>query len=149
MKSIKPGRGPSAMEAVFGVFGILFGVFWTVLAASITQGTGIIGIIFPLFGVCFVVLGVVRTAYSLRNAFGANRNSEYDITDEGEEPDPFDPRNAHREDMYRDTASRPQPSDAARADREPAPPEGGFCPYCGAPVQADYEFCRRCGKKLS
>lgn len=144
MKSIKPGRGPSAMEAVFGVFGILFGVFWTVLAASMTQGAGIIGIIFPLFGVGFVVLGVVRTAYSLRNAFGENRNSEYDITDDGEEPDPFDPRNARREDMYRDGAARSAPHDGGTSA-----PAGGFCPYCGAPVEADYQFCRRCGKKLS
>ena len=140
MKSIKPGRGSSAMEVVFGIFGIGFGVFWTILAASITQGAGIVGLIFPLFGVAFIVLGVIRTAYSAQNAFGKNRYSEYDITEDGEEPDPFDPRNADREDMYRGTAPHSQ---------TPPPSEGGFCPYCGAPVQADYEFCRRCGKRLS
>lgn len=140
MKSIKPGRGHSAMEGVAGIFIVIFGIIWTVLAFSITQSAGIIGLIFPLFGVVFVALGVVRTVYSLRNAFGENRHSEYDITEDGEEPDPFDPRNADREDMYRGTAPHSQ---------TPPPSEGGFCPYCGAPVQADYEFCRRCGKRLS
>lgn len=144
MKSIKPGRGRSGMEVVFGIVAIGFGVFWTVLAASMTEGTGIFGVIFPLFGVAFIVLGVIRTLYAAQNTFGQNRYSEYDITDDGEEPDPFDPRNAHREDMYRDTASRPAPH-----DEQPSAPEGGFCPYCGAPLQADYQFCRRCGKKVS
>ena len=144
MKSIKPGRGSSAMEVVFGIFGIGFGVFWTILAASITQGAGIVGLIFPLFGVAFIVLGVIRTAYSAQNAFGKNRYSEYDITEDGEEPDPFDPRNAHREDLYRDASSRSAPHEG-----QVSAPEGGFCPYCGAPLQADYAFCRRCGKKVS
>ncbi|WP_294449461.1 zinc-ribbon domain-containing protein [uncultured Gemmiger sp.] len=144
MKSIKPGRGPSGMEVVFGVFSVAFGVFWTVLAFSMTRGLGLFGLIFPLFGVFFVVMGLIRTAYSIHNAFGKNRYSEYDITDDGEEPDPFDPRNAHREDMYRDNAARSAPYGAGSSA-----PAGGFCPYCGAPVEADYEFCRRCGKKLS
>ena len=25
---------------------------------------------------------------------------------------------------------------------------GGFCPYCGAKVREDYEFCNVCGEKL-
>lgn len=144
MKSIKPGRGRSAMEGAAGILAVIFGVIWTVLACSITQGAGVIGLIFPLFGVVFILVGLVNTIYSLRNAFGENRHSEYDITEEGEEPDPFDPRNAQREDLYRRSAGASAPS------RTPPPAgEGGFCPYCGAPVQADYEFCRRCGKKPS
>ena len=35
-----------------------------------------------------------------------------------------------------------------------APPEAGeagifaYCPYCGAPAEEGFAFCRRCGKKL-
>lgn len=36
----------------------------------------------------------------------------------------------------------------------PAPPEisqpahrGGFCPYCGSAVQADFAYCPKCGRK--
>lgn len=144
MKSIKPGRGRSGMEVIFGVFSVAFGVFWTVLAFAMTQGLGLFGVIFPLFGVFFVVMGLIRTVYAIQNTFGENRHSEYDITEEGEEPDPFDPRNAHREDLYRDKAPGTPPYQSMSHARE-----GGFCPYCGAPVEADYEFCRHCGKKLS
>ena len=34
MKSIKPGRGPSGLSFIGSVFGIIFGIFWTIMAAS-------------------------------------------------------------------------------------------------------------------
>ena len=34
MKHVKPGRGPSAMGAMGAIFTALFGVIWTVAAAS-------------------------------------------------------------------------------------------------------------------
>ena len=46
MKSVKPGRGPSAMGAMGSVIAVIFGIFWTIAAASM----GAPGI-FPLFGV--------------------------------------------------------------------------------------------------
>ena len=55
MKSMKPGRGPSMMGGVGSVVAIVFGVFWTILAAGITSGAsemgapGIISVVFPLF----------------------------------------------------------------------------------------------------
>ena len=30
MKSIKPGRGPSAMGAMGSAFAVIFGIFWTI-----------------------------------------------------------------------------------------------------------------------
>ena len=59
MKSIKPGRGPSKRGAAGSAFGIAFGVLWTVLAAGITAGAGVIGLIFPLFGVLFIGLNLM------------------------------------------------------------------------------------------
>ena len=34
MKSIKPGRGPSAMGAMGSIIAVIFGIFWTIAAAS-------------------------------------------------------------------------------------------------------------------
>ncbi|MFT0899358.1 zinc ribbon domain-containing protein [Candidatus Methanoprimaticola sp. MG2] len=34
-----------------------------------------------------------------------------------------------------------------KADEVP-PDNDGFCPYCGSPVNDDYEFCRVCGKRV-
>jgi hypothetical protein len=94
MRSIKPGRGPSALNTIGGVIGIVFGIFWTILAFTITRNAPfpLVGIVFPLFGVLFVILGIVRTCYDARNASAKNRYSEYDLTSPEEEPDPLNQR---------------------------------------------------------
>ena len=132
MKSIKPGRGPSMMGGFGSVFSVIFGIFWTILAASMTRGTGLIGIIFPLFGVLFIIIGVFNAIYHFKNASGKNRYSDYDITDAGEEPDPLNRRFGSPE-----ADARP---DAAGAPR--------YCPYCGSPVAGDFRYCSACGREL-
>lgn len=128
MKSIKPGRGPSMMGGVGSVVAIVFGIFWTILAASMTSGAGMVGMIFPLFGLCFIAMGVINAVYHFKNATSENRYSEFDITDEGEEPDPLEPK------------KRPsQPSQAS---------EAGYCPYCGTPLGEGFAFCKRCGREV-
>jgi len=102
--SVKPGRGPSAMSAVGGVIAIGFGVVWTILAGALAYGVSIalgsdfgeqIGIlrfipmVFPLFGVLFIAMGIANVVYSLRNATSPNRYSAVDITTGSEEPDPL------------------------------------------------------------
>ena len=131
MRSIKPGRGPSMMGGFGDVCSVVFGIFWTVLAASMTRGTGIIGVIFPLFGVLFIIIGICNAVYHFKNAAGKNRYSAFDITDETEEPDPLNER-------FGDASTR---ADTPAADTQ-------FCPYCGAPVRSDYAFCRKCGREL-
>ena len=104
MYSVKPGRGPSAMSAVGGVIFIGFGVLWTILAGSMAFGvSSVIGnnygdeaglfrfipMIFPLFGVLFIAMGIANVVYSLRNATSPNRYSAVEITTGSEEPDPL------------------------------------------------------------
>lgn len=132
MKSIKPGRGPSMMGGIGSVVSIIFGIFWTVLAASMTQGFGLVGMIFPLFGVLFIIIGIVNAVYNFKNATGENRYSAFDITDDTEEPDPLNERFGN-------------PAEYVHSAR---PSGNSFCPYCGAPVQGDFAFCRKCGKQL-
>ena len=43
---------------------------------------------FCLFGVVFVVLAIAQALYNLYNATAKRRFSLFDITEEGEEPDP-------------------------------------------------------------
>lgn len=132
MKSIKPGRGPSMMGGFGSIFSIVFGIFWTVLAASMTKGLGLIGVIFPLFGVLFIIIGIFNAVYNFKNATGKNRYSSFDITDDHEEPDPLNQYFGDKPEHTPDAAST----------------GSSFCPYCGAPVQDDFAFCRKCGKAL-
>jgi hypothetical protein len=118
------------MGAVGSAAAALFGVFWTVAAVQM----GAPGI-FPLFGVLFVILGAVQAVYNFKKAAGKNRCSAFDITDDGEEPDPLEERfggGSHPEGAA--------PSDTGGAE--------SFCPYCGAPAEPGFVFCRKCGKKL-
>ena len=126
MKSIKPGRGPSMMGGLGSIFAGVFGVIWTM--AAVQMGAGI----FALFGVVFILFAVLQAVYQFKNATGENRYSVFDITEDGEEPDPLEKRMA-------------PPSSPAEENKEPG---GGFCPYCGAPAEKGYDFCCRCGKKL-
>ncbi len=125
MKSIKPGRGPSMMSGVVGVFMIGFGILWTVIAA---QDSGI----FALFGILWTGVAIVMTAYHFKNATGKNRYSSFDITDAAEEPDPLNERFG----------------DAQESKQEKSNIDNRFCPYCGTSVRGDFEFCNQCGKKL-
>lgn len=90
MQHLKPGRGPSAMSALGGIVGILFGIFWTIMAYSMTRDApGPVGTFFPLFGVLFVVIGIVNVAYNLYNTTQKDRLSVLDITSSDEESDPL------------------------------------------------------------
>ena len=131
MKSVKPGRGPSAMGAVGSVIAVIFGIFWTIMASSMGAP-----IFFPLFGVLFIIVGIVQAIYNFKNATGENRCSAFDIVDSSEEPDPLDRH------------FRPE------SGAEAAPAEDGesgdfrFCPYCGARLGSGFTFCGKCGKRL-
>ncbi len=125
MKSIKPGRGPSMMSGIVGIFMIGFGILWTVMAS---QASGI----FALFGVLWTSIAVVTTVYNFKNATNKNRYSQFDITNENEEPDPLNQRFGNLQDYSHSN------NDSYNK----------FCPYCGASVKDNFNFCNNCGKKL-
>ena len=85
MRSVKPGRGPSLQGAIGSIFAVVFGIFWMVSAAKMGAPTP-----FVLMGLVFVVIAGSNVIVSLMNATGENRFSLYDITEEGEEPDPLE-----------------------------------------------------------
>lgn len=132
MKSIKPGRGPSAMGALGSVVAIIFGIFWTIMAASMGAP-----VFFPIFGVIFILLGVVQAVYHFKNATGEERFSEFDIVDSREEPDPLE----HR--FGRDQ----EPGEAPPRKVENSA-EAAYCPYCGAKAEPGFVYCAKCGRKL-
>lgn len=137
MKSIKPGRGPSGLGFVGSICVMVFGVFWTVMAFSMTANVGgLFGVVFPLFGIVFIVMAGVQAAYHYKNATGKNRFSMMDITDSTEEGDPS-------EDWVRDSV------ESERTPQHEVPDtEVHFCPYCGAAVELGYKFCKHCGKPI-
>ena len=116
------------MSGVVGIFVALFGVFWTICAVS--MGAWPMGV----FGLIFVAIAIVNVVYNFKNATGKNRYSSFDITEDGEEIDPWNERFGEKREYthYSEAQST----------------ESKYCPYCGAKVQGDFEFCNQCGKRL-
>ena len=122
MYSVKPGRGPSAAGVVGGIIAAIFGVGWTIGAASIGAPW-----FFCLFGVFFVGVAIASCFYNFHNATSPNRFSSFDIVPSAAEPDPLDRR--------RDAVAT-----AAHA--------GAFCSYCGTGLSSEFQFCPKCGKAV-
>ncbi|MBM6849933.1 zinc ribbon domain-containing protein [Oscillibacter valericigenes] len=131
MKHVKPGRGPSAMGAFGAIIAVIFGIFWTVSTASMGAPA-----FFPIFGVLFIIIGIVQAVYNFKNATGKNRYSSFDIVDNQEEPDPWDQQ-------FGGDADAP-----VFRDIPPTGAELRYCPYCGAEVGEGFAFCAKCGRKL-
>lgn len=132
MKSVKPGRGPSKLNAVGSIFAALFGVFWCIVAAF-----GGAWIMLP-FGLLFIGYSIYQAVYHLHNMKSEDRYSVVDLVDSEEESDPFNKkygRQAERENSA--------PSDHGSYS------DAAYCPYCGRSVDRTFSFCPGCGKKLS
>lgn len=135
MKSIKPGRGPSMIGGFMSLVIIAFGLIWTANVAQTIGGS------FALFGVVFICAGVASAIYNFKNASSQNRYSSFDITEEGEEPDPLNELLGNRgtkQDVFEN--QKMQDADLGQGNR--------FCPYCGTEVGQDFEYCNKCGKKI-
>ncbi len=139
MKSIKPGRGPSGMKAISAVVGIVFGVFWTIAAASMGAPP-----FFPLFGVVFIIMGCANFYYNYKNATGENRFSEFDIVDKSDEVDPLEKHFGYDKTHGTNTAPNSNSSDISAMNKN----DFQFCPYCGTKLDSEYKFCPKCGKEI-
>ena len=128
MKSIKPGRAPSKLGFIAGICAAVFGIVWILIAWNMQSG------LMVLFGIVFVGFAIALAIVNYRNAHNENRYSLYDITGEGEEPDPLNERIK--------PASQAQPQDPAPSATR------AYCPYCGAKTAPDHNFCQSCGKRL-
>jgi len=132
LKSIKPGRGPSALGGFAGIIVAVFGIFWTIMAISMGAP-----ILFALFGVFFVIMAAAQAVYNIKNATGRNRMSLYDITDENEEIDPIEKYIKPRETNMENSSNMYYETENAR-----------YCPYCGKALKDDFEYCPKCGKYI-
>lgn len=116
MKSIKPGRGPSFMGGITGIFAAIVGVAWTVGAASMGAPD-----FFPIFGLAFTGIAICMAIYEFKNATGKNRYSDFDIVDGHEEPDPLQQRFGEQRFCIQCGKSLPEGAN--------------FCPGCGKAVK--------------
>lgn len=133
MRSIKPGRGPSALGLVGSIGAAIFGVFWTVSAAKMGAP-----VTFWMFGLVFIVIAILQGVFYFKNAVGKNRMSLFDITNTFEEEDPIE-RYIKHDKPYQDfEKTKSHSMDDIK-----------FCPYCGANVKRDFIFCPKCGKNIS
>lgn len=131
------------MGGLGSLFAAVFGVIWTIAAANMGAPP-----IFLAFGVVFVVFGVIQAVYNFKNATGKDRYSSFDIVDSNEESDPLN-------DMF---GRKPEDTDSGierqfyetNEHNRQGGEEGelSYCPFCGAPLGAGFEYCGKCGKKL-
>jgi hypothetical protein len=134
MKSIKPGRGPSAMGAIRSVAVGVFGIFWTIGAASMGAPT-----FFVFFGIVFVGIAIIQGIFHFKNATGTNRMSLLDITDNNEEPDPLD-------DYFTKSKRFDNQLHDEKYNNEDVV---NYCPFCGYKVIDDsHKYCSKCGKEI-
>ncbi len=130
MKSVKRGRMPSFTGGMVSIFMALFGLVWAIIVFKAGGG------LFGCFGLIFVAVGIFNAVTSFRNALSPNRYSEYDITEDWEETDPWNEKFGN------------QTSENGNSPYGTYNMGNSFCPYCGNEVKKDFEFCNNCGKRL-
>ena len=135
MKSIKRGRASSLTG---GIVGIVMSMAFFGMALQVSDG-------FDEFAFMPVIMGLIVLGVSIAEIVGAtrkNRFSEYDITDDGEEPDPL---NQYYGGQSQSNQNGQLPTSAPAQSGTTAK---SYCPYCGARIEQGYAFCPACGKKL-
>lgn len=125
-----------ASGILMGVFTAGFGILWTVMASSTVGDLGGPGAIFPLFGLVFVVFGIVVGIYTFSRASQfeeAQRRYQRRRTliISGDDPPPTD--------APRDPGTTPSSTDIQDIT-EPAP-----CLRCGKTIPPGHERCPHCG----
>ena len=133
MYSVKPGRGPSLMGGIGALIGIVFVFGWIALAQVINAPP-----LFTAFGFLMLVLLICQAIYQFYNATQRHRLSSLDVVQDQEEFDPI----ARAMGYDQKSSQNPPPPPAS------SPDAAKYCPYCGSPLQADFEYCPQCGKDI-
>lgn len=120
-KDRKAGR---AMGIGSTVFGLVFAIFWCIMAAAMGAGFMLI------FGIPFVGMMVYRLVLCLR----------YTKEEKNGSREPWE----RPADGWTTYQNEPQWESG-----EPRRSGSGYCPYCGAAVAGDFEYCPKCGRKLN
>ena len=105
-------------------------------AKKMTIGSSIFGIVFliiwtliaPSFMKLFGLAGLAMMVYRLYVMLQLSKEDKKDTPKP--EIEPWD---------------RPAIQEPPTQER----PTGGFCPYCGSTVAADFQFCPKCGRRLT
>ncbi len=123
--SLKPGPGPSAGRAAGAILGVIFGILWTIFAIFLTKDAPFpfVKILFPLFGVVFVIAAIVSAFNHMHNATRPNRFSEFNVV----------PTESEQEPVLR--------GGAVRSDKH----VGKYCTHCGTGLRDTDNFCSACG----
>jgi hypothetical protein len=80
MRRSSSARVSPVLGLLGGISGVLFGLFWTFMAFSITRDAPEpFSTLLPLFGVLIVVIGAVNAAYNLYKLTREKRLSVFDI----------------------------------------------------------------------
>ncbi|WP_400260445.1 zinc ribbon domain-containing protein [Candidatus Methanomassiliicoccus intestinalis] len=125
MQSVKPGRETSLVSFIFSLVAIIFGFVWMGVASSIGAG------FFAIFGIVFILLGIISALWHLKNATSSKRFSIYEITDD-ENP-----------------SAVKYPFDNDPAERPNSALHKAYCPWCGGALEnKQYVFCPLCGKRI-
>ena len=135
MKSIKRGRASSMTS---GIVGIVMSMVFFGMAMQVSDGFG-------EFAFMPIIMGLIVLGASIAEIIGAtrkNRFSEYDITDDGEEPDPL---NQYYGGQAQSTQNWQSPTSAPTQSGTAAQ---SYCPYCGTRVEQGFAYCPYCGKRL-
>ena len=135
MKSIKRGRASSLTS---GIVGIAMSIAFFGIATQVSNDFG-------EFAFVPMIMGLIVLGLSIGEIIGAtrkNRFSEYDITDDGEEPDPL---NQYYGSQAQPTQNWQSPTSAPAQSGTAAQ---SYCPYCGTRIEQGYAYCPSCGKRL-
>ncbi len=135
MKSIKRGRASSLTS---GIVGIAMSIAFFGIATQVSSDFG-------EFAFVPMIMGLIVLGLSIGEIIGAtrkNRFSEYDITDDGEEPDPL---NQYYGGQEQPTQNWQSPTSAPVQSGTVAQ---SYCPYCGTCVEQGFAYCPSCGKRL-
>ena len=74
----------SAGISVFGIIWLSFSLFWTIGAFATTRASGtigILGLLFPLFGLPFIAIGVFMVFFLPAKQRAKNQSAYYYVTD--------------------------------------------------------------------